>query len=293
MKIAHLRNYILSLTYTKMFGKIISKFSEDIDSLIHSEKPDMKKADQGIRICIKALSALHEEVNNSGFEDAAEEMEFFKHVKPVPMSYLIYFSEIKSCELLIPKVGDSHKIKFLQKEIKKINKFFTANNSFVHYMEQDHNYLDQQFFLRQNRTDFTFILSVNYYQYPEFSTSHDMLWAKTLAFYRYTHFVRGKLEKLQPGNHSNYRDRQPNLLVWSGSKTDLVELIYALHSSTYINHGTPDIHTISSAFEDFFNVKLENVYKTYSEIKTRKASRTRLLDNLKVKLEARMVKDDQ
>ncbi|MGY5848622.1 RteC domain-containing protein [Salegentibacter sp. HM20] len=271
----------------------MSKFSEEIESLIHAEKTEMRKADQGIRLCIKTLWALHKEVNNKGFEDVAEEIEFFKHVKPVPMSYLIYFTEVKTCELSIPKVGNSHKIKFLQKEIKKLNKFFTANNSFVNYMEQCHNYLDQQFFLRQNRTDFTFILSVNYYQYPEFSTSHDMLWAKTQAYYRYIHFVREKLEKLQPGSHSNYRERQPNLLVWSGSKTDLVELIYALHSSSYINHGTPDIHTISSAFEDFFNVKLENVYKTYSEIKARKASRTRLLDNLKVKFEARMAKDDQ
>lgn len=70
----------------------------------------------------------------------------FKNIKPFPMSYLIYFTEIRTCELSIPKVGKTHKIRYLEKEVKKVNKFFARNNDFVHYMEQDYGYLDHQFF---------------------------------------------------------------------------------------------------------------------------------------------------
>lgn len=47
------------------------------------------------------------------------------------------------------------------------------------------------------------------------------------------------------------RKKRPTVLVWSGSKTALVELVYALYASQDINHGTADIKTLVAAFEDF------------------------------------------
>ncbi len=270
----------------------MSTFSEKIERLIHSGKTDLEKAENGINLCIKTLSKLQKQVNQDDFEDSQSEIDFFKNIKPIPMSYLIYFTEVRSCELQLPKAGNSHKVRFLKKEIKKINKFFSANNSFVHYMEQSHNYLNHQFFSRKGRKNFSLSPSINYYQNPEFSTSHDMLWAKVQALYRYIHYIREKLECLKPGSISEFKERQPNLLVWSGGKTDLIELIYALFSSGHLNHGTTDIITISRAFEDFFNIKLNNLYKTYYDIKARKGERTKFLNQLKILLDAKLNKDD-
>ena len=276
-----------------MFEKAMSTFSKKVTNLIRSDETDLNKAEAGINLCIKTLSRLQKIVDREDFEDSQSEIEFFKNIKPLPMSYLIYFTEVRSCELLIPKAGNSHKVRFLEKEIKKINKFFSANNSFVNYMEQNHTYLDYEFFNRKGRRDFSFSPTINYYQNPEFSTSHDMLWSKVQALYRYIHYIREKLELVQPGSSGNFRERQPNLLVWSGSKISLVEMIYALYHAGDINHGTVDLKTLFSAFEDIFNIKLDNFYKSYSEMKARKDPRAKYLFQIASNLEAKMRKDDE
>ncbi|MBZ9730761.1 RteC domain-containing protein [Salegentibacter sp. JZCK2] len=276
-----------------MFEKAMSTFSENVERLIQSGKTDLKKADDGISLCIKTLLKLQKQVDKEDFDDTQSEIEFFRNIKPLPMSYLIYFTEVRSCELLLPKAGNSHKVRFLEKEIKKINKFFSANNSFVNYMEQNHNYLDHEFFSRKGRRDFSFSPSINYYQNPEFSTSHDMLWAKVQALYRFIHYIREKLELIQPGSSGDFRERQPNLLLWSGSKISLVEIIYALYHQGDINHGTADLKTIVSAFEDFFNIKIDNFYKTYGEMRARKDPRAKYLYQIATNLEAKMRKDDE
>lgn len=275
-----------------MFEEVLHVFTDELNQIIQSADPHMKKADQGIMLCNKTLSDLQNMVEREDFEDKATEIDFFKNVKPYPMSYLIYFTEMRTCELLIPKAGDSHKIRFLEKEVKKINKFFTQNNDFVNYMEQNHSYLDHQFFTRDFRNNFPFTPTINYYQYPEFSTSHDMLWAKIQAMYRFIHYIRERSQVLQPGNCRLFSEKKHKVLLWSASKTALVELIYALYSDGAINHGTADLATIASSFEDFFNVKLDGIYKTYSEIKARKGERTKYLNELILNLEKKMVHDD-
>lgn len=276
-----------------MFEETMSLFTDELDRIIKSSDSHLKKADLGIRLCNDVLSKLQCSVEKEDFEDTISEIDFFKNIKPFPMSYLIYFTEVRSCELTIPKAGVKHKIHFLEKEIKKVNKFFAQNNDFVHYMEQNHNYLDHQFFTRNFRNNFPFTPTINYYQYPEFSTSHDMLWAKVQALYRFIHYIRESLQKLQPGNTSLFSEKQHKLLLWSGSKTALVELIYALYASGNLNHGAVDLQTIGTSFEDFFNVKFDNIYKTYSEIKARKGDRTKYLNELKLHLEKKMGRDDE
>lgn len=70
-------------------------------------------------------------------------------------------------------------------------------------------------------------------------------------------------------------------LHWTGSKTELVELIYALYHSGCINRGAADIKLLALNFEYTFNVKLGNYYHTFIEIRARKSNRTKFLDSLK------------
>lgn len=275
-----------------MFEKVLAFFIESIDQITQSVNPSLKKAEAGIRLCNNTLSELQNLVNKEDFESKEEEINFFRNIKPIPMSYLIYFTEVRTCELSVPKAGMQPKIRFLEKEVKKINKFFSRNNDFVNYMEQSHSYLDHQFFTRNNINNFPIAPTINYYQYPEFSTSHDMLWAKIQAMYRFIHYIREGLQKLQPGNKNLYVEKQPKLLLWTASKTSLIELIYALYSSRAFNNGAVELSTITSSFEDYFNVKLDNVYKTYTEIKARKGSKTKFLEELTIQLQHKINRDD-
>lgn len=275
-----------------MFSIVIDKFIEDLEVLNHTHADPVQKAEMGIPLCTKTLLKLQNFVENEDFQDASEEIGFFKNIKVIPMSYLIYFSEVRSCASRKPKTGKSYQKQFLEKELKKINKFFYTNKDFVFYMEQGNTYLDPQFFTRNHQNNFPITPLINYYQNPDFSTSHDMLWSKIQAMYRLIHYIRESLQKLDSKRDFSLEEKDHKLLLWTGSKTALTELIYALYSDRVLNNGAVDLSAITSSFEDFFNVKLDNIYKTYTEIKSRKGSKTKFLEELTLKLQQKISADD-
>ena len=67
-----------------------------------------------------------------------------------------------------------------------------------------------------------------HYDYTEFSSSYDMLWAQVQAMYRLIHYLRDALKTLNPRSEAVYLPQKHHVMLWSGSKTALVELIYAL-----------------------------------------------------------------
>ncbi|CAM3009383.1 RteC domain-containing protein [Flavobacterium frigoris] len=271
----------------------VEEFDEKLKLIINSDENHLKKATDGIHLCNKTLADMKERVEQNDFETTPDEIDFFKNIKPLPMSYLIYFTELRSCELRKPKAGTSYQIDFFEKEMRKINKFFSRNLDFVNYMEQGYTYIDHQFFTRNPGNSFPFTPMTDYYQYPEFSSSHDMLWAKIKAMYRFIHYIREAMQKLNAGNAMLFDEKKHKVLLWTAPKTALTELIYALYSNGALNHGGADINTIASSFEDFFNVKIDNIYKTYSEIKDRKSSKTKFLEELMMNLQQKIHKEDE
>ncbi|RXG12898.1 RteC protein [Leeuwenhoekiella aestuarii] len=275
-----------------MFATALHNFHQELNTRVFVVPEPLKKAALGIEVASKTLVNLKELVEQEDFEDVPQEIHFFKHLKPCPMSYLIYFTEMRTCELRKPKAGVSFQTRFYKKELRKINKFFNRNMHFVRYMEEEHTYLDHQFFTRHAQQNFPITPMLYHYDYAEFSSSHDMLWAQVQAMYRLIHYLRDALKTLNPSSEAVYLPQKHHVMLWSGSKTALVELIYALYASQYLNHGLSDLSTIVASFEDFFNVKLDGVYKTYGEIKARKGSRTKFLEELILKLEYKMRQDE-
>ncbi|MEZ7506050.1 RteC domain-containing protein [Flavobacterium sp. Arc2] len=271
----------------------VEEFDEKLKLIINSDENHLKKATDGIHLCNKTLADMKERVDQNDFETTPDEIDFFKNIKPLPMSYLIYFTELRSCELRKPKAGTSYQIEFFDKEMRKINKFFSRNLDFVNYMEQGYTYIDHQFFTRNPGNSFPFTPMTAYYQYPEFSSSHDMLWAKIKAMYRFIHYIREAMQKLNAGNAMLFDEKKHKVLLWTAPKTALTELIYALYSNGALNHGAADINTIAASFEDFFNIKIDNIYKTYSEIKERKSSKTKFLEELMMNLQQKIHKEDE
>jgi hypothetical protein len=276
-----------------MLKNTTEDFNLLINLIINSEENHLKKAANGIHLCNKTLANLKEKIEQNDFESTPDEIDFFKNIKPLPMSYLIYFTELRSCELRKPKAGISYQIEFFEKEIRKINKFFSRNLDFVNYMEQGYTYIDHQFFTRNPGNNFSFNPMTDYYQNPEFSSSHDMLWAKIKAMYHFIHYIREAMQKLNAGNAMPFDEKKHKVLLWTAPKTALTELIYALYSNGALNHGGADINTIAASFEDFFNIKIDNIYKTYSEIKDRKSSKTKFLEELMMNLQQKIHKEDE
>ena len=82
-------------------------------------------------------------------------------------------------------------------------------------------------------------------------------------------------------------------LRWTGKTTDLVELLYALDTCDSINNGEIGVEELSDRLSEVFGVEIKNCYNVYMNMKHRKdESRTYFLDELKERLNRRMVESD-
>jgi len=89
---------------------------------------------------------------------------------------------------------------------------------------------------------------------------------------------------LQPGVHSYPKVK----LSWTGSKTDLIELIYALDTEGCFNNGKIPLIQIAAYFESVFNIDLgNNIARNFYDMRIRNQP-TPFLDRLREEILKRM-----
>lgn len=274
-----------------MFDELLKEFYGGLKKINSTKHEILEWAEATHDLCHETLTQMNNLIDRLGLKDLKEEVNFFKHIKSQPMSYLIYSRKVALFERQKPLVGENFLKEFIEKTERELHDFMQENHEFIFFAELNDYKIDQHFFTRNPQIKIPFWKIVDYYAAPEFSTSHDVLWAKVLAMRRFGKYITEAALKTGRTIHTLQNDPTPSL-YWSGSKTDLVELIYALVAGGYINHGTGNISTLKAVFEKTFNVRLPNIYKTYGEIKARKGNRTKYLQELRYRLEHRMDQED-
>lgn len=207
------------------------------------------------------------------FKDVAEEIKFFKETKPVLVSQYYYHKKIFAIRLFDSyHDAESRKVNHV-KYLKRLRHFVVRNHSFYEYCMTNSTHHDEQYFTRRRHDHAAF------HKDEKFSTGYDVKLAKLLAYELL------KKDILQLLNTSQSREVETNSsgLSWTGSKTDLIELIYALHCVESFNNGAGNIKQIASAFEAAFNVNLGDYYRTFQDIRIRKKSQTPFLDQMREK----------
>jgi hypothetical protein len=81
-------------------------------------------------------------------------------------------------------------------------------------------------------------------------------------------------------------------MTWTGTKVDLVELIYAWETAGCFNHGNASIKEIIAYIEAVFNIDLNGYYRMFIDMR-RRADRTSFLDKLIKFLNDRMNEADR
>ncbi len=275
-----------------MYSDIIKDFQGKLDKLKEEKKINLEKANEGIHLCNNTLYLLRNVIEKHDFKSEEDEIYFFKKIKSKPLSSLVYFNEIRTCRLLMPKMGFEDQCLYLKKKVRKVNKFFSKNWDFVHYMEQNLNYLDKQYFTRKNQNFPLYSTPETCYLDPNFFTSHDMLWAKIKGLNCFAEHLKVFIRTIELQQEDFKPKNNAKTLAWTESKTALVELAYAIHTAHAVNNGKEDIKAITSALEEAFNVKVGNIYKIYTEIKRRKGSRGRFLERLTTSFNHKIDQDD-
>ncbi len=259
---------------------------------IKNQNPDIiKQSNLSITICRSILSSMSKKITTSSFLDEVDEINFFKNIKTEPLSQLIYYSELRSFEVQYPKASFGEQKEYLERKIRKVNKFFNYNIEFVQYVRQEKINLDTSYYTRANYNSFNITDTKSYYRAPEFSTSHDILLGKVIGFDLFINYLKNRLYNFQnPKAISLHNMHKKSKLKWLASKTDLIELAYGLKSSGAID---ADIIEIISAFEECLNIKLGDPYRTIIGVRSRKISQTKFMDTMKKSLIRRFEELDQ
>lgn len=239
------------------------------------------------------VEKLKSQISSYIFRSAAEEIYFFKYVKPAYYSRLIYFQKLFHIETGRPAGNTTLWEPLLQQVLERIQYFFEANIEFYRYYQSGDTYLDEPCF-RRGRGEM--LLKPDDYYFssdPSFSTSHDGLVARILASENLYLYASKCLNEIRSGERAQNPLDKGGTLNWTASKASLIELLYAVQSVGAFNNGTSDLKHLARFFEQAFHIELGNYYQVFQEIRLRKKNRTAFLDQLKERLVKRMDEADE
>lgn len=254
----------------------------------------LANAELSINVTQKILDTLKSFIIKYKFKSNAEEIKFFKDIKPLFCSKLFYHISIYNIETRKPNGGHKVLRKYLQNELDKLKRYFDSNLDFYKYYRTGSNYLDHKYFAR-GKHDIRLSLETFYFETdPKFSTSHDYKISMILTNDLLQVYLEDKLAELEKNEPKQISEgNQKSEITWTGPKVALIELLYALHSESVINNGRAELQQIAVALEKAFNIELGQYHRTFLEIRTRKEIRTKFLNNLRDSLIQRMENADE
>lgn len=263
--------------------KLEKETDKKVNKILSSDQNILKKSYDVAKVFEVTYNLLKEFMSTYQFTDDAEEIHFFKVIKPRLVFRLIYYRKIYNIEMNRP-VGIQDQRNYLIDEIKAINRYNARRSDFVRYYKSGLTHLDHMYY-RRGQSDTTLYLdSNNYERDPKFATSCDFKVARLLANDMLINYLTKEINKLDQNTIDTMLPRIR--ITWNGTKTELVEQIFAWDSLKLFG----DIPTtqLYDYIQKVFNIELDkNFSRTFSDLRIRN-KQTPFLDNLKEALLKKM-----
>jgi hypothetical protein len=265
-------------------NELARQLSDLLDRLKQEEQKDGDLSTRmGVctRLCVDHLRSLRQTITTQGFPDAATEIYFFKHVKPVIAGRYTYYRRVQQLQHDALNVWRQEKER-LTKELDQISQFFGHHAHLWRYYRSGSTIYDEQYFLR-GKDDWLQYASASGFD-DLFSTSFDGQLAELLAMDLLMQYIDQRLSRTVDPASVNDRSHPGSPLRCTASVTEVVELAYALHASGFF--ASPcSIKEVIQVMAYIFQVKLPNYYEAFAQIKERKTNTTRFLDKLRSALD--------
>jgi len=259
------------------------KMEHSLRTIWQEQEDRLLMAEQCLILIDEKIRMLKSRVTKYQFDSMADEVCFFKVLKPKFISKFLYYNQILDIESVKPKSGRKAVRKFYENRIAKLTTDYLEYIEFYNYFKRGATYLDQKYFVR-NTYDLKMKLPDYMYSFDDgFTTFYDHQVATIMANDDLINFLLAEIKTLEIN-----QEKKPPLeskLKWTASKVSLVELIYALHYNRCFNAGTLDLSETAKVFENLLEIDLHNFHKVLSEIKARKSNRTKFLQQLQNNLE--------
>ncbi|MEO7214528.1 MAG: RteC domain-containing protein [Mucilaginibacter sp.] len=224
-----------------------------------------------IIICKKAMTKLKRYISSYSFEDTADEIHFFKEVKPLFYSKYIYFINVYNYLIQYPAGGEEAVKSYINFHLTDLQRFFDNNKAFYQYYRSGGTQMDVVYFTRGG---FDVQMELEDFEEDEqYSTSHDYKLSKIMANEKFQDYLNlelariGSSEFLPANGQKHFPFQHPN---WTASPTDAVELIYSLKTSGSVNNGNIDVSELVGIFEFVFQMEIKESYHKIIDIGRRK-----------------------
>lgn len=247
------------------------------------DQPDAVIRTSQLITCIEGVVLeLKRYVLKYKFKTIEEEIEFFKSIKPVFISQLLYHKKLFKILLVESFNDNATRMRYYLRLLKSLENYTIQHQDFYYYILSNSTHMDEKYFLRVNASKR--VLEGD----ERFSTTYDNKISRILANQLVKEYVVDTIKKIKPGAFGN----AATPISWTGSKTDLIELIYGLHATGVFNKASSDLKQIASYFETVFNVNLGNYYRTFQEIRIRKSGQVNFLDTVRKNLITKINESD-
>ena len=282
----------------KYVSALKSKMFQEIQEVEKKEYNALQTSGIIIPMLEKAFDELKGFIATYSFKDDAEEIHFFKQVKPQLFSQLVYYNKVYNIEMRMPTGSINDMKAYLERIQNRIKYFFDTNLDFYHYYRSGSTHLDRFYFLR-GKPDIQLFLDSFYFERDNlFSTCYDFKVTKILANDMLSVFINTRLSELENLNYQNSNDSSSSFpkvkLTFTGKKAELIEQIYAWMEAENFNNGNTNIKELVDYIENVFNIDLGDFYHVFLEMRERKgSSRAIYLDKLAKLLNDRMDKADK
>lgn len=261
----------------KIFSdSLMTQMKDQLQTISLESRDELVRVVRSISIIETLLDNLKSFIHKYSFKSLSEEIEFFKEIKPAFLSQYFFHKKLIEIKINEPIGFKERLLEFYQIKLERVQ-IYTQNHIEFHlYCLSGSTHLDEKYFLRSHT-----------HVEPQFdkifSTGYDTILSKIIANELLKEYLLASLRKIKWGDAG---------LSWTGSKSALVELIYALHDVEAFNEGKADLKQIASAFESLFNISLGNYYRIFQEILLRKNGRANFLESLKEKFIQRTTEKD-
>lgn len=268
----------------KSFVSILeNEIEEKLKKIESADLNVLKKSLEASLVLGDAFLRLKEFISTYAFRDEDEEIEFFKVIKPRLFYRLIYYRKVYNIEMNRP-LGVASQRSYLVDEIKAVNRYNAKRSDFVRYYRSGLTHLDSMYYLRGSVDAALYLETFHYERDPLFSTNCDFKVARILANEKLIRYLTKELETLE--QHQTEPPLPRVRIVWNGTKTELVEQIFAWDSRKIF--GNTPLTKLADYIQIVFNIELDrNFSRTFGDMRIRN-NKTPFLDSLKEALLRRM-----
>ena len=245
-----------------------------------------------VRASVESYSILKLKLKEHKFGDKASEIHFFKNIHPLAVSKIHYYTSLAKyyCHISSLNLAKDKKC-HCKKILKQISDYYSHYQYIITYYTSGKSDFDKKYFLRKN-TEYPVVLEDCLALLDKNTTTgYDLILARYLAYTRYSDFLQTEIKCLDSDDKNTQLGDGGVFLEWTGSKIELIELMYALWAKGSINNNQITISELATSFQKMFQVELGEFYHTFSEIKNRK-NPTLFLDNLRKALNNKIDEKD-